>query len=692
MKYRIAEMTLDGFRGYRRATTVRLNKPLVILEGSNGSGKSSTANGPIFAIAGNDAARKDLGPVTIRERTKWQVKNRHAKDAAVRLTLADGAGARCIVARTGKTVTVDGKPGDPLAKLGVTMDTVVASIFNPQEAVRSIVVMEPRSRDALFTSLAGLDSVRRLEDALHVGQKSADALVESIARERRGIDDRIGAQVRIVQKQLQEREPKARNAGLSLDEAAVRQLANDVEAALRAFCESYGLERPTLPAGDLNEFVRAARAAIARLESANPLLQQQTALGGRLAELEGLLGDHERLAKQTADLAQQRVALQETNGLRGDVEAKRDRLHAEIEEADRQYAQAGSYHAMLGRALDYFQQLAGSRIACPLCRAQGVEIGHVREHLQSELHKAGLQPLQERLTDLRKEKLAAETVLWSFNELAQAEAAMSGRRAKLDERIIKAAGRSLAPTEDARRVLEALRDAAKAELAKVAGMLDERNKAIAAVRDRLEQAGLVSEILRLRELLERLDALPQSSEYAALKSVQSRAERLASLAAALVKGADAERRAGFDKAFSSNVMDVQANMARISARADLAGLTIDSTTWDVVVNGVPVTPTLNVGDVTAIALSLFCAMAKNAAHAAEFVILDDPSQNFDAGHKRGLAEVLADLARERQVIVTSTDSEFLDALKKAGTVQRQVVRFRPWDESRGIELEVGDAP
>jgi DNA repair exonuclease SbcCD ATPase subunit len=64
-----------------------------------------------------------------------------------------------------------------------------------------------------------------------------------------------------------------------------------------------------------------------------------------------------------------------------------------------------------------------------------------------------------------------------------------------------------------------------------------------------------------------------------------------------------------------------------------------------------------------VAISLFLAVARSSDSGLGIAVLDDPSQSLDSAHKRSLAEVLRDFARERQILIATEDLELIDLLK-----------------------------
>jgi DNA repair exonuclease SbcCD ATPase subunit len=77
------------------------------------------------------------------------------------------------------------------------------------------------------------------------------------------------------------------------------------------------------------------------------------------------------------------------------------------------------------------------------------------------------------------------------------------------------------------------------------------------------------------------------------------------------------------------------------------------------------------------ALSLFLAFSEKLPGRIGFTILDDPSQSLDPGHRKALASLLAELSKQRQVIVTTQDEDFLEMLEKACS-SLKVVELSEW--------------
>ena len=91
-------------------------------------------------------------------------------------------------------------------------------------------------------------------------------------------------------------------------------------------------------------------------------------------------------------------------------------------------------------------------------------------------------------------------------------------------------------------------------------------------------------------------------------------------------------------------------------------------TLDVTVDGVPgaALGVMSQGELHALALSLFFPRATMEESPFRFVVVDDPVQSMDPAKVDGLARVLEDAARTRQVVVFTHDDRLPEAVRRLG--------------------------
>jgi len=711
MPYHITKIELEGFRGFRNRKHLQLEQGLVIVYGPQRSGKSSILNAPVWALIGSEACKGTIGPITVRERIEWQERNIHAEACQVAIHLRGDDGDSLfiqrgptrnhyVVQRNGAVVK---QP--PLGALRLTLDGLVSSVFLPQEVVRAVLSVEPSHRRAVFTQLVGLEDLRALEECFSNASETLGKLANQIAHSIQQIDAEIKGQVALQKKRFQEVSGKLRQRGLS-DEAlcpeGVHSLVSPSVQALMEFCSTYRLEPPKLPevgaAEELPGFVNEVRTVLSRLEAGCPETQRQKELYGKRHILEGLLAEQQKIrnAREQIHCARQTIAGQ--HGTEEDLKQAIEEFEQTLREINEQIDRAGKYLRMIQEALLYFETLpeGTAEVECPVCRTARVNVAHLRLHLASEMEKAGLEPLRQRRQQIERLLREKQDALNQLTQLAEQEKKLEAEWKELVNKVSQMYGQPLAPNESLELVLKAMDEATQAELKQLQGLLEARSKAIRKVQEKLEVLGQVVQLHQEKRRLQMLDDIPNLPEYRALLGLQAHAELYIGLLSELKRALKKEIEQAFAVKFEDLKEKLNELYRRLLGRNDFPQIWIDADKWEVRTSAgdreTSLTRVFNVGDMTAVALCLFLASAMRASHDAGFLLLDDPIQCLDEAHELRLAEILAELAKQRQVVVSCSRSSFLQALQTAGTVRRQVIRLAPWDNSScRLEAETPEA-
>jgi hypothetical protein len=113
-------------------------------------------------------------------------------------------------------------------------------------------------------------------------------------------------------------------------------------------------------------------------------------------------------------------------------------------------------------------------------------------------------------------------------------------------------------------------------------------------------------------------------------------------------------------------------MLRQESNVDLGAIRLSGSgnqvkvSLDVSVDGAPCAAlgVMSQGEVNALALSVFLPRAMVAASPFRFLVIDDPVQAMDPAKVDGLARVLADVSRTRQVLVFTHDDRLPEAIRR----------------------------
>ncbi|MFC5262517.1 AAA family ATPase [Kribbella qitaiheensis] len=102
----------------------------------------------------------------------------------------------------------------------------------------------------------------------------------------------------------------------------------------------------------------------------------------------------------------------------------------------------------------------------------------------------------------------------------------------------------------------------------------------------------------------------------------------------------------------------QRNRGQVNLRAEVDGVETDAL------------PVMSQGELHALALALFLPRATMAASPLRFVVLDDPVQAMDPAKVDGLAQVLLEQAKDRQVVVFTHDDRLAEVVRRTAAEAR----------------------
>jgi recombinational DNA repair ATPase RecF len=160
-------------------------------------------------------------------------------------------------------------------------------------------------------------------------------------------------------------------------------------------------------------------------------------------------------------------------------------------------------------------------------------------------------------------------------------------------------------------------------------------------------------------------------------------------ALAWIKPAIAELRTAQLAPFANRSQHIWEQL-RQESNVELAGMTLDGTStrrrvaFPATVDGTATSAmaVMSQGELHALGLAVFLPRATAAASPFRFLIIDDPVQSMDPSKVDGLAQVLAELAADRQVVVFTHDDRL------PGAVRRLEIDAVIWEVTRRHNSEV----
>ena len=234
--------------------------------------------------------------------------------------------------------------------------------------------------------------------------------------------------------------------------------------------------------------------------------------------------------------------------------------------------------------------------------------------------------------------------------------------------------------------LEAERQRIQRRLDELGQVVKDKQARLNTVAGKLDRVRVIREYLLLEAKKGQIMAIRQAPGFAELQTLLNRAAELVGDMERIKEAVAVTSQQAANQRLDAARQHINDYFRRLSGHATITEIQIklssDSrsgrNTYDLTdAEGHDLVPVLSQGDLNVLALAIFLGLASAGPGTFGFVMLDDPSQSLGSGHKQRLAELLAELARSRQVIVATMDQEFRDALLKqaAATVE---YRFEPW--------------
>jgi DNA repair exonuclease SbcCD ATPase subunit len=645
---RLASLTLTNFRGFADEVTIPFDADVVVIWGSNGTGKTSLLDALQWLVLG-DIPR--LHSTALRAGEDYVSSSYATGPPSVTATF-DGPAGRLVATRTGHgkeqrlTVavgeeTLEGERAEvELARLfprrGNDDRTALQTYLLEQDDMRELLTGDTKERFRLLAELTGLGELQELDVKLRSELRS----LRKALRERSGDVDRLRKSLETLDAEWAESQALLRQR-LDADQAAV----NDAEVSVR---ELVGDTAETQDAGDLLE--SAERRVAAVREAADELMRRSSGVettSDNLVEIESLrsLATQHELALARLDT--------ETSAL----EAREAELRDSIDAAERRETRTQQLARL---ALDDLGPM------CPVCGQV-----HDQAETQRRLHAAlsdrsATSPLQSdreqvcaQLAETRQRRLAVEAELRRTRDnLAAAEALAAGAAAARD--ALKLARKHLAELLGARvQAGASLSEAADSWLA-------DAEERVMTLRRRLLHASDVRRLERSVEAMRddrenRLARLVEASaEWERLTGREARAAevcRWLGLELVNVTGAVVRRSTPLAGELFKR-FDVHPTFRRFSFEPDRFHEAGHLRPWlhdDEADNPkeADATHVLSAAQLNALAVCVFLAVNLEQRAACETVMLDDPVQSMDDVNVLSLADVLRAFREPRQVVLTT---------------------------------------
>jgi DNA repair exonuclease SbcCD ATPase subunit len=723
-------LTVEGFRGFRKAETFEFNQPATELYGENRCCKSSTLNAIEWVLFGDGCAGSKTG---IRERVGWVVENRHLPAPAVRVELEmEGPDGTYLVVRklqrSGKRAapdetveltrpdgeTVTGAAADE--QLGGLLQSsfrdFLTTVYQHQEVIRAVLTQEPKERNDAIDRLLGLSDQRNLLGALDGAdlRKRQKAMAAEFA----AFEQQVQAALAARENDLAALRQEAQRAGLArnqLSGKAALDGAGRMVAALQEFAAEAGLELPVLAVPGhwhrLADLDKSARKAISWLRGQVPGIDEQQQLLKKRQQLVGVQAACEQIRKRWHELEGKTQSLDKDHGGRKGVEAKLAEAGEQLEAEQEQLRQTNGRAAVVREALDYLGTLEEPQPPCPVCETPRPGLVAKLQALWDGELKNRVANIAEKIEMRKAELKELHAVADQYQRLNDAGVALQQQQADARKTAATLLAIELGHDDDPQGLVVAELNRIGERLKQLEQAIQERQERLDAIEKELGLVRLVQNYLQQEEKKKVVETIQESEAFKQLEAIRDRVAQLVDDGEAIKNAVAEVAREQAETKLAAAGQTIDTYFRQLSGNPAVRRLQLaveaDKRThrnsYDITdENGKDLTPILSQGDLNALALAIFLGLAATSGENSTFgfILLDDPSQSLGSEHKKQLARLLDQVARHKKVIVATMDAEFHDCLCQSLTKARKEYRFGRWTPEDGPSIvsqnALGGAP
>ena len=709
----LQHLRVEGFRGFpKKSNDFEFTTPAVLLHGDNHQGKSSVLNAIEWCLYGEQCVGQKSG---IRERVGgWEIVNRTAPKASVELAIETDEGIMTIKrvevkgkGKRGRTVEVtlpDGsiKEGDEAEQevirlIRLSFKDFATTVYQHQETIRAIIVQTPSDRSDAIDRLLGLSDYRNILDGIKKS-KIADVQKE-LANQFDNFQTLIEQTLRIRQEELERKKGKAVDSGLDenqLNEHKLLEVANNVQTQIGEFASELAItaapiSSPTNWKG-AQTFTAEATKEVDRLWSESPDVKKQSELNSKRTEADTIKASYEK-QKQVVLTAEEELQKLE-HGSHNKIDEGVKAAQKDIDAVDNEIRQLSPKAKLVEEGITLLETAAptyGTDV-CPLC---GKTVPNLLDHLKKEWTeriegevrdlKTRRSELEERKTEL--EGLRAKHELLTKNVVEAKE--------QLKASVDKAAeflGKELTDRDDPVALLGKEIAEIDDHLKKIEDAIKDKRETLSRISKSLNKLNLLYEVLELEDKISGIQKVEDTNEYKEQSEIRDKVATLVgdiemlgkTIRDCIREQAENKMKAAagaIDGYFRKIVENPAIQKLDVKIEEDVRTGGNSYTFHDQ--HGEELSPVLSQGDLNALALSMFLGLVEAYSHPIRFIMMDDPSQSLGTPQKKRLVEVIDEVCENRNLLVSTMDSELQDFLQSGLTKAKTIYEFSKWDPKTG---------
>jgi chromosome segregation ATPase len=446
--------------------------------------------------------------------------------------------------------------------------------------------------------------------------------------------------------------------------------------------------------------------ALSRIRSDSNLQRRLTDINGTISQFQSLKDDFKSRCDSATELRRERDSWLKENGKPEDVTTRRKQLESDLAGARATLKAASELRQLLVDARQYIEHSPSDN--CPVCEQTIESSANLVDELSTRLNSMTSEEfagLEVRVVEIEGEISSVATALQCIDEIQQSLKSAQETVDQLRGQVVEALGGTGIPESKVigrldEAILEARRE--HEELAQGAKTIEEDLSKIQA-DDRRIHDGLLP-VLRSRLDLAQLEddwkeaQKSRAADEAAAAKLESIADQFTELREALL---EAKNEIATDTlaAASPRAEELYKRLVRHPVFDRMKITTVPKAnkidySFEVSANGEKSSArearlVLSDGQVTATAIGLFFALSDADTHNLDLLYVDDPTQNLDLPCKEAMAKVIVEIGKQRQVVVSTQDEDFVSFLEAEGFFDSAVVHhLERWDGNPVVTTRV----
>lgn len=648
---KIEKVSVEGFRAFNKPYEFTFNQKLTVILGPNGTGKTSLCDAIEWALLGklpqydsDEAEQED----TIINR------NNPKREAKVTVSLNEGKSKakieRSVVSskvwkptRSAKLKLLEGE------KIEIAPETFRATVYLRQEALREFIQAKPEKRGPVLSSLLGIEFIVALEN----GIKEAEELIEG---NKNALQESIEGRQGELEKYREECESLSslktslkEKLNLSQEElenelkfSSIILRAKDLFGKLEKIGNVIDLKMPVI----FKEDLQTVRIFLEKLASMH--VEWKTKISSELGRYE--------IIKRRIEELKQKIEECDENAINQNIR----KVQEKIESKEKELEVKDSYSKVLISGKEYLQLATPNE--CPLCESRidpSTTLNRVTVKVKELEEKKEIETLYEEIKGLKQEKRNLDLKLENLCSWKQEKEKLEKDFDQEKYEKLKSAMSDYESHEKEASILIELHNIFKKEQE-----LTERHPRLPSEVD------IKNDEQRLKKLTNFYEVVRTLSEHFSNISPLFIQQRIESLNPIISEYA--------------TILAPHPTFSKISIIYNERGYWLQGISEKG--EKTYVQTLFSTGQLNEAAVLILLAMAKKAPHNLGFVIMDDPSQSLDSDGKRRLAELVAKASQDKQVIISTMDTEFANYIKSSYP-EATFIKFSAYKNEKGPVVE-----